>query len=64
MTPENMARNRNDPHFAFWQNLKQGYDIFEATRRQPEVAHCGKRYAFGAKFEDSAPANPLAASDA
>jgi murein L,D-transpeptidase YafK len=64
MTPENMARNRNDPNYAFWENLKQGYDIFEVTRKQPQVAHCGKQYVFDAKFEDGAPTDPLASCPA
>ena len=25
MTPENMARHRANPNFAFWENLKKGY---------------------------------------
>jgi murein L,D-transpeptidase YafK len=54
MTPENLARNRDNPAFDFWMNLKEGYDIFEVTRRQPVVSYCGRRYAFD---------NPLAGND-
>lgn len=61
MTPENMARNWNDPNFEFWANIKQGYDIFEVTRRQPMVSVCGRRYVFDAKFEGQGPQDPLAA---
>jgi murein L,D-transpeptidase YafK len=61
MTPENMAKNRNDPNFAFWSDLKQGYDIFEVTRRQPKVSHCGGRYVFDREFEGGEPTNALAA---
>src|SRR5207245_812810 len=32
MTPLNMAKHRNNPHFAFWKMLKQGSDHFEASR--------------------------------
>ena len=46
MTPENMARLRSNPNFAFWQNLKEGYDHFEATRQPPKLAFCDKRYIF------------------
>jgi murein L,D-transpeptidase YafK len=60
MTPENMAKNRNDPNFAFWSDLKQGYDIFEVTRRQPKVSHCGGRYVFDREFEGGEPTNALA----
>lgn len=49
MTAEQMARHRSDPNYAFWKNLKLGYDIFDVTRREPEVAACGGRYVFDAK---------------
>lgn len=61
MTPENMARNRNDPNFDFWTNLKQGYDILQVTGRQPKVSYCGRRYVFDATFEGGDPRDPLAA---
>jgi murein L,D-transpeptidase YafK len=46
MTPENMARHRNNTHFAFWKNLKEGSDHFEATRQPPRLASCARRYVF------------------
>ena len=46
MTALNMAKHRNNPNFAFWKELKQGYDAFEATHREPTVAVCEKRYVF------------------
>lgn len=49
MTPENMARHRNDVNFAFWQNLKEGVDHFEATKQPPRLAACGRRYVFNAR---------------
>lgn len=61
MTPENMARNRNNPNFDFWTNIKQGYDFFEATKREPKVSACGKHYVFNADFEEGEPKDPLAA---
>ncbi len=60
MTPENMAKNRNDPNFGFWTNLKQGYDSFEVTGRPPKVSYCGRRYVFDADFEGGDPRDPLA----
>ncbi len=48
MTPENMARYRNDPNYAFWQNLKEGYDLFELTKVPPRVGVCDKKYTFAA----------------
>lgn len=61
MTLQNMARNRGDPNFPFWTDLKKGYDIFEIARRQPKVSYCGRRYVFDAKFEGGEPDDPLAA---
>ncbi len=46
MTALNMAKHRNNPSFAFWKQLKQGYDAFEATHQEPKVAVCEKRYVF------------------
>ena len=53
MTPLNMARHRNSPHMAFWKMLKQGYDHFEVTHLEPQVAVCEKRYIFDAESTDS-----------
>ncbi len=49
MTPENMARHRNNPNMAFWRNLKQGYDHFEVTHLEPKVNVCGRQYVFDAQ---------------
>jgi murein L,D-transpeptidase YafK len=57
MTPLNMAKHRNSPHLAFWKELKQGYDHFEATRKEPKVAVCDKRYVFDA--QSSGKFNPV-----
>jgi murein L,D-transpeptidase YafK len=48
MTPLNMAKHRNSPHFAFWKMLKQGYDHFEVSRLEPKVSVCDRRYVFNA----------------
>lgn len=55
MTAKNMAKNRSDSNFAFWSDLKQGYDIFEVTRRQPKVSYCEGRYVFDKEFEGGDP---------
>jgi murein L,D-transpeptidase YafK len=52
MTPENLAEHRSSPHIAFWRNLKEGSDHFEATRRPPRIASCGGRYVFNATAND------------
>jgi murein L,D-transpeptidase YafK len=49
MTPLNMARHRNSPHLVFWKELKEGYDHFEVTRKEPKVAVCDKHYVFDAQ---------------
>ena len=48
MTPLNMARHRNSPHFEFWKMLKQGNDHFEVTHLEPQVNVCENRYVFNA----------------
>ncbi|MDW5317653.1 murein L,D-transpeptidase family protein [Rhizobium sp. PL01] len=60
MTPRNLAAHRDDENLAFWKNLKEGSDIFDVTRREPEAAVCEKRYVFNADFGGQQPANPLA----
>jgi murein L,D-transpeptidase YafK len=47
MTAENMAKFRNDPNIAFWRNLKEGSDYFEALREEPKIGQCGTKYVFG-----------------
>ncbi len=52
MTPQNMAKHRNNPHMPFWKMLKQGNDHFEVTRLEPKVNVCEKRYVFNAQHPD------------
>jgi murein L,D-transpeptidase YafK len=46
LTPENMSRAAAHPWAAFWKNLKEGYDAFEAARVPSPVFVCGGRYVF------------------
>lgn len=46
MTEENIAKYDASPWSDFWQNLKEGYDLFERTKRPPNVSVCGTRYHF------------------
>ncbi|MGH6761370.1 MAG: hypothetical protein ACRECW_07240 [Phyllobacterium sp.] len=46
MTAANMARYRNDPNYAFWKMLKEGYDHFEITKIPPKVDVCEQQYVF------------------
>lgn len=48
MTPANMARHRNNPNFAFWRMIKQGYDDFEVSHLEPKVDVCDRHYVFDA----------------
>jgi len=48
MTPENMAKHRDNPNIAFWKMLKVGSDHFELSRMPPKVDVCGKQYVFNA----------------
>ena len=52
MTALNMAKHRNNPNFAFWKMLKEGYDHFNATHQEPKVAVCEKHYVFDAAAPD------------
>ncbi|AWN36267.1 L,D-transpeptidase family protein [Methylobacterium radiodurans] len=47
MTAQNMAKFRNDANAPFWNNLKEGYDYFEALKQEPKVGLCGAKYVFG-----------------
>jgi murein L,D-transpeptidase YafK len=53
MTAMNMAKHRNNPNFAFWKMLKEGYDHFNASHQEPKVAVCEKRYVDAAAPDDS-----------
>jgi murein L,D-transpeptidase YafK len=55
MTAANMARYRDDPNYAFWKNLKEGYDHFEITKVPPKVDVCEKKYVFNHTSDPNAP---------
>ena len=46
MTAENLVRHRLDPNIAFWRQLKEGSDRFEATREELVVGVSAGRYSF------------------
>jgi murein L,D-transpeptidase YafK len=61
MMPLNMAKHRNNPNMPFWKMLKEGNDHFEASRLEPKVGVCEKRYVFDAEPPANAsPARPSA----
>ncbi len=41
------APSNHQQWVSFWQNLKEGYDLFEQTGEPPTAFACGKRYGFG-----------------
>ncbi len=49
MSAERMSRVAGEPWEEFWNNLKQGYDIFERTGVPPEVTLNQGRYQFHAR---------------
>ncbi|MEZ5816863.1 MAG: murein L,D-transpeptidase family protein [Hyphomicrobiaceae bacterium] len=44
MSAENMRRHAASPWLAFWENLKDAYDVFEASRIPPKVTVSAGRY--------------------
>jgi murein L,D-transpeptidase YafK len=60
MTAQNMAKYRADPNIAFWRQLKEGSDRFEATREEPIVSVSAGRYVFAPSKD---PANETASTE-
>jgi murein L,D-transpeptidase YafK len=48
MTPQNMAKHRDNEYFDFWKMLKTGSDHFELTGLPPKIDVCDRRYVFNA----------------
>jgi murein L,D-transpeptidase YafK len=46
MTDAQMAQRSESPWKAYWTNLKEGYDLFERSKRPPIISVCGGRYIF------------------
>ncbi len=46
MSTTNLAKVKSSPHYAFWQNLKQGWDWFEAKHEPPNVEVQNRKYVF------------------
>jgi len=58
LTPQNLARHRNNPNLPFWKMLKVGNDHFETMQREPKVDVCNRTYLFDAQPPPNSP-NPL-----
>jgi murein L,D-transpeptidase YafK len=52
MTGRKLIQHARNPNIAFWKMLKAGSDLFEATRRPPNVSVCNHRYAFNVEAAD------------
>lgn len=46
MTAEKMSTHQSTAWQPFWNNLKEGYDLFEKTKRPPRVVACAGKYLF------------------
>ena len=46
LTTANLQKHQDGPWGSFWNNLKEGYDLFEETGLPPRVRVCDKRYVF------------------
>ena len=46
MTSERLKQEEGAVWFAYWQNLKQGFDLFETERVPPAVTVSGRAYSF------------------
>ena len=62
MTAENIKANATSPWAAFWANLKEGYDLFEKSKRPPRVNACDGKYTF-TESPGIAESGPLEACD-
>ena len=61
MTPQNLARHRNDPNMPFWLMLKEGYDHFETIGQPPKVDVCEHRYIFNSVPDEGSSFTPAGA---
>jgi murein L,D-transpeptidase YafK len=61
MTADNMAREAGNKNLPFWQNIKTGYDAFEATKEPPHWDVCDKKYVFNQVSADGHPLDAAAA---
>lgn len=58
MTEANLASHADSAHAPFWRNLKEGTDIFDATKQPPVVEVCEKRYVFNKTRPGDQPLDP------
>ncbi len=61
MTPENIAKYRNDSNIGFWRQLKEGADNFEVSKQDVTVGVCGRHYVFNTTARNLDPSGPCPA---
>lgn len=59
MTPQNLAKHRDNPNYSFWMDLKEATTRFEVMRQPPEEQICEGRYRFGSITDGSQTTDPL-----
>jgi murein L,D-transpeptidase YafK len=64
MTPQNLAKESQNPNMSFWQTLKEGYDRFEIAKTPPRWDVCDKHYVFDLAAADGAALDAAAACPA
>lgn len=60
MTRWNIAFSGESEWSNFWRQLRAGYDLFEQSRRPPEVSVCGSHYRLRPASPDRAGISPIA----
>ena len=46
LTEENLSKYKQSKWYSFWRNLKEGYDLFQATALPPDASVRNKKYVF------------------
>ncbi len=64
MTTQNLARHASNANMSFWNNLKEGFDHTELSKRPPTWDVCGRRYVFNATATSGQPLDAVAACPA
>jgi murein L,D-transpeptidase YafK len=62
MTEQRLAEHEGAPWAAFWQELKPGYDAFEATQLPPKVTVCQGHYHVSPDRPGTAGSSPIEAA--
>jgi murein L,D-transpeptidase YafK len=58
MTEANLAGHVGSPHYAFWSNLKEGVDLFDAHKQPLAWDVCEGRYVFDQQALSAVPLDP------